>query len=406
MKPAAGTANENHALTSFRVAIAGATLLMVGLSGPLWVSGGDFPRVPFVGGWPEPVRWLAWCRLGALVATLLAVASGRGGRPVWGISLGLLVWTILGDQNRLQPWVQQYLAVALAFVVFRPTTALAVARWYAVVLYAASGLSKLDPSFVDELGRALLATSGQLVGLEPELWPSRLRAGATLAMPLAEIAIAVALVGRRTRWIGLVGSVLQHLITIMILGPWGLDHSLIVLVWNGAMIGENLALFGGPSRHWLPRELVIRGVVPLVLALVVGERWGWVDSWPGHALYASHAERARIAWPETTATALPPEIQHWLGPADGVGGRWLDLTGWSRAERGVPVYPQNRVACGVAEALVERYAPATGPPVRLILLDRAGVSRKSVRRRVECVNLPAIRRRGDRFRINAHPAPG
>ena len=390
----------------FRVAIAGATLLMVGLSWPLWVGGGEFPRIPFVAGWPEPVRWLSWCRFGGLVGGLGAVAMGRGGRWAWVVTLGCLIWSILGDQNRLQPWVQHYLAVALGFVLLRPATTLDLARWYAVVLYAASGLSKLDASFVDELGRTFLVTLGHLVGLAPESWPSGLRTAATLAMPLAEVSIAVALIAARTRWVGLAGSVSQHLLTIAILGPWALDHSTIVLVWNGALIVENLALFGGPASRWMPRERVIFGMIPLIVGLVIGERWGWIDSWPAHALYASHAERASLAWPESTATNLPPEIQRRLGPPDVEGYRRLDLTGWSRAERGVPVYPQNRAACGIAEALVKRYAAANGPPVRLILLGRAGISRKSVRSRAECVNLPALRRRGDRFWINAHPPPG
>ena len=390
----------------FQAVIAGATLLMVVLSWPLWVSGGDFPRVPFVAGWPEPVRWLSWCRFVAMIVSLVAVAVGRGGRWAWAVTLGCLVWSILGDQNRLQPWVQQYFAVAVAFVMLRPAKALHLARWYAVVLYAGSGLSKLDASFVDELGRTFLVSLGHLVGLAPESWAGGVQTGATLAMPLAEVLIAVALTSSRTRWAGLAGSVVQHLLTIAILGPWALDHSTIVLVWNGALIVENLALFGVPAARWVPRERVIFGMVLLVVALVVGERWGWVDSWLGHALYASHAERASLAWPETKATALPLDIRRWLGPPDIEGYRRLDLTGWSRSERGIPVYPQNRVACGIAEFLVKRCAAATGPPVRLILLGRAGISRKSVRSRVECINLPAIQRRGDRFWINARPAPG
>ena len=379
---------------------------MVGLSWPLWLAKGDFPRVPFVSGWSEPTGWLNWVRFGMLVGALAALALGRGGRWAWLITLGCLVWCILGDQNRLQPWVQQYLAVALAFVLFRPANALAIARWYAVVLYAASGLSKLDASFVDELGQTFLLTLGHQVSLTPESWPSRIRTVATLVMPLGEVLIAVALISTRTRWVGLTGSVVQHLGTIAVLGPWALDHSTIVLVWNGSMIVENLALFSGDSRGWSPRERVVFGVASLVVALVIGERWGWIDSWPGHALYANHAERTIIAWPEDRSDDLPPAIQRWLGPPDVEGLRRLNLTGWSRAERGVPVYPQNRVACGIAEALVKRYAAAPGPPVRVILLGRAGISQKSVRSRAECVDLPAIRRRGDRFWINAHPASG
>ena len=404
MRPDPRSLDPSRSLAWFRGALAGATLLMVGLSWPLWVDDGRFPRVPFLPGWPEPGPGLAWVRFGVLIGALGLVAVGRGGRWAGLVSLGCLGWSLLGDQNRLQPWVQQYLAVGLGLVCLRPARALDLARWYAVVLYAASGLSKLDFAFVNELGGTFLDTIGSLTGRAPRSWPTALRTSAILAMPLGEILIAITLVIPRARWVGLAGSVVQHLVTIAILGPWALDHSTIVLVWNGAMIVENLALFGGPATRWTPRAGAARAVGSLVVILVVGERWGLIDSWPAHALYASHAERARIDWPDARTAALPSTSQRWLGPPAVDGFRRLDLTGWSRAARGVPVYPQNRVAGGIAEALVARYATGNGPPVRVILLGRAGISRKTVRVRAECVNLPVLRRRGDRSWINAHPA--
>ena len=242
---------------------------------------------------------------------------------------------------------------------------------------------------------------GDLIGTAPEGWPGAVRLGAILAMPLGEVAIALALIAPRTRTIGLIGSVVQHGATIAILGPWALDHSAIVLTWNAALIVENLLLFRG---GWAPGPRSILAASGLTIALVVGERWGLADSWPAHALYASHAERTTIDWP--AGVALPPSVGRWLGPPDSDGRRRLDLTGWSRAERGVPVYPQNRVACAVAEALVARFLASDGPPVRVVLYGRAGVARNSRRGRVECVDLPSLRRRGDRSWINAHPASG
>lgn len=385
---------------------------MVGLSWPLWVDSGDFPRVPFVAHWPEPGPAGAWVRLVALAGALIAVALGRGGRWGWALSAGCLVWSLLGDQDRLQPWVQQYLIVAVGMTVLARKRARNLARWSTIVLYAASGLSKLDAAFVDEVGRTFLDASGRLVGWSPDLWPRWIQVAAILAMPIGEILIAVALVAPATRLAGLAGSVIQHCLTIAILGPWALGHSAIVLVWNGAMIAENLALFGriGARRPWAPGGAATLTAGVVVAGLAVGERWGWVDSWPAYALYASHAERAVVAWPdpanwpEAAVAPLPPAIRPWLGPADEDRLSRLDLTGWSRAVRGVPLYPQNRVACGIVEALVARYASPQGPQPSAVFLGRAGIGRASARARVECADLKAIRRRGDRFWINAHPA--
>ena len=349
---------------------------------------------------------MAWGLFALILISTGAVVLGRGGRLAWAVSLLSFAWAILEDQNRLQPWVQQYLAVALAAVLAGRKEFLDLARWYVIVLYAASGLSKLDSAFVDELGATFLSTIGHLTGFSPESWSTGLRTGATLAMPVGEILVAIALAAPRTRIWGLAGSVIQHVATILILAPWGLNHSAIVLVWNGAVLVENLILFGPPRAGWTPRGGASLGAGLLVVALVGAERWGWVDSWPSHALYASHAERSTILWPESEANALPPSIRGRLGPPDDDGLCRLDLTAWSRGERGVPIYPQNRVACGVAEALVERFAPPNGAPVRVIFWGRSGIARTSVRDRSECTNLRSLRRRGDRFWINAHPSPG
>ena len=390
----------------YRAALAGATLVMIGLSWPLWVGGSDWPRIPFVAGWPPVGRPLAWMLGAILVGALAGVVVGRGGRWAWAFSLATLVILILGDQNRLQPWVQQFGVLGLAVVWLPQRRALDLARWYVVVLDAASGLSKLDAAFGDELGATFLATLGHLVGLTPERWPGPARTAATLAMPGAELVIAALLAVPRTRLWGLAGSAIQHLATIAILGPWALDHSTIVLVWNGAILLENWVLFGPArdDRRAQPAAGLAAGLI--VVALVGLERWGWVDSWPAHALYASHAERSALRWPEAEAAALPVSIRRWLGSADAEGYRRLDLTGWSRAGRGVPVYPQNRVACGIAEALVERYGDPAGPPVRVTFWGRAGWTRHPPRARTECVGLAALRRRAARFAINANPAPG
>ena len=397
---------DRRRLACYRAVLAGATLLMVGLSWPLWAASDAFPRIPFVAGWPEPGGRLAGALAWILAGALALVALGRGGRWDWLTSLIALAWLILGDQARLQPWAQQYAVVALAAACLPRGRALGVARWYVVVLYAASALSKFDAAFVDELGETFVATLARLVGRDAAGWSPGTRLAAALALPTGELAVAVALAVPRLRGWGLAGSMVQHGATLAVLGPWGVDHSANVLIWNVAMALENLALFWPAPGLWEPRPGASRAVVVLVVALVGLERWGWVDSWPAHALYASHAERAAILWPEAAADALPPAIRRWLGPADAEGECRLDLTGWSRAARGVPVYPQGRVACGIATALVARYAPATGPMPRAILWGRAGLGRGTPRVRVKCVGLAALRRRGDRFLINARPAPG
>ena len=113
----------------------------------------------------------------------------------------------------------------------------------------------------------------------------------------------------------LIGAVGLHAALVAILGPWNLGHSPNVLVWNGAMIVEDLLLFRSSRdrTHLRGSEAIVRsGRPPGSLArsssivFPLGERLGLSDSWPSHALYASHCERAEVyLHARTTSTGSP-----------------------------------------------------------------------------------------------------
>jgi hypothetical protein len=284
-------------------------------------------------------------------------------------------------------------------------------RWWFVSLYFYSGLSKLDASFCQELGNLFLTTALRPTGLDPAGWPATWRIAAILAMPVGELAVAAALLVPRTRRLGLAAALVLHAALLGILGPWGLDHSTIVLVWNAAMMAEVAILFGpkepAPSpantssenAGWL--GVLARLVFWAGVVLPLGERWGWLDTWPSHALYASHAERTDVFVLDEQGDELAPELRAHFGPPGFDGWRRLDLTAWSRAVRGVPVYPQGRACNGLAEAIAARYRGRV--LIKVVQWSRAELW-TGRRARVECLGGEAIRRYGARFSVNAHPA--
>jgi hypothetical protein len=195
-----------------------------------------------------------------------------------------------------------------------------------------------------------------------------------------------------------------------------MGHSTIVLVWNVAMLAEVWVAFGpgrvaagGPdpdrsgTRPVLPLRWLARGVLAVGVILPLGERHGYCDAWPAHALYASHVERTEVFLDEEGLEAYPPAVRrHVTGTGQGPWRR-LDLTGWSRAVRGVPIYPQARACNGLAEGLAARYGDPLG--IRVVQWGRA--DRWTGRRtRVALLGLGEIRRQGERYRLNAHPASG
>ncbi|WP_435006671.1 MauE/DoxX family redox-associated membrane protein [Tundrisphaera lichenicola] len=320
----------------------------------------------------------------------------------------VLMSEVAGDQNRLQPWGYQYLVIGLGLVAFPQADAFRLARLYAISLYFYSGLSKFDVSFVDELGPTFLTAGLAPIGLNPGLWGNIARTSAILAMPAIEILIAVGLVFESTRRAALIGALGLHATLIGILGPWNLDHSTNVLIWNGALFCQDLVLFGN-DRIAIPiepggriRHHGLNLLHACVIIFPVGERFGLYDSWPSHALYASHCERTEVYLAEAALDQFSKAVLRHV--AESTDGTWckLDLTGWSREIRGTPLYPQGRVGSGLAEALA---TGQTGPlPVRVLQWSRANPW-NGQRTLVECLGLRAIRRRGDRFWINAHPSP-
>lgn len=271
-------------------------------------------RVPFLMGFPEASSRWSWLLFGLLLASIAATVAGIVWRAALGLSLALLTVLVLRDQHRSTPCVYQFLIVGGLLATLSRVQKVVFARWWLIALYLHSGLSKLDASFCRELGLTFLTMADCPFGLNPEAGPASWQVAAVLSMPAWEIAVAAALLLPRTRRLGLVGAVVLHTGLVIILVPWGLRHSKIVLVWNAAMLVEVGLLFGSDlAEHadssergtWLaPLTWVVFWIA---VALPLSERRGWSDDWPAHALYASHVERTVVYRHENQLDSLDPK---------------------------------------------------------------------------------------------------
>lgn len=387
-----------------------ATLVMLGLSWPLWIDGGAIPRVPFARGLlgtalsPE----FSWGLFGALLVSVALTALGRVWRAWFALSAGLLVVLIARDQHRFQPWAYQYLMTCLLLAAMPGGSGLRFARWWFAAIYLHSGLSKLDAAFCAELGPVFLGVFLRPFGVDPRSWAALPRDLAVLALPAGEIVVASLLLVPGSRRVGRAGALVLHGLLLAILGPAGLGHSTILLVWNVAMMSEVWVAFGpgldvSPTveRPGWPGRLV-RCVFWAGLILPLGERVGLLDPWPSHALYASHVGRVTIL----LDGGFPEDVSRHCRPVESIaedGWRRLDVTDWSRAARGTPPYPGGRASLGLAEGLAVRYGDVGR--VRVILFGPASPW-AGVRTREEATGLGPIRALGDRFLVNARAENG
>lgn len=400
---------------AFRATLCLSTAAMIAVSYPLWVSGGLFPRVPFVAGLRLLPVGASWIRFTVTILALGTAAAGIRPRASLGLALGLSAWMLLEDQFRLQPWMYQFLLMGLAMATCPAAHATGLCRLFVVAMYVHSALSKFDSAFLQGTGNLLIGAVQKLGLLHPLGWlvPRWVKPALVVSMPLWELLTGFALACRKTWRIGVIGAVILHVSLLILLGPWFLDHSTNVLIWNAACAIEVFLLFrkagsdpdletpeGVPRLSGLTRTVfLLAGLLPF------GERAGLWDTWPSFALYAQHNER--ISFQDLTGELdpYPPSIRPHMRvfeTSDGLRGLVLDLQAWSLAERRVPVYPQGRALNGVAEALAARYGGSH--PIRVVQFGRAEpwTGRRAT---TVLLGLPQIRAHGDNYRLNAHPSP-
>ncbi len=180
------------------------------------------------------------------------------------------------------------------------------------------------------------------------------------------------------------------------------------IVWR-ATLGQSLALLTVlvlQDQHrfqsWVDQFLIVGGLLATlsrVQGVVFARRWLI-------ALYChSGLSKLDVSFCRELGLTLLTTAVHLfdLLVANPGSGPWLrlDLTGWSREARGVPVYPQGRACNGLAEGIAARY----GGRLLIWVVQLGRADRWTGRRTsVESLGLEAIRRPGDRYQLNAHPA--
>ncbi len=396
--------------TRYRRILCLGTAIGLMLSYPLWVGGGNVPRIPFVDAWPALSGPLGWVMLLGLLTLLGWIGLSRTWEPATWAFLGLLIFEVLGDQTRLQTWILQVSLAFLVMLALPPPHALGACRALVLAIYIYSGLSKLDALFAREIGPVFLEALLRTFGLSSESWGTATRTRAVLLLPMAELLIGLGLISRASRAFAMFGAMGLHIVLIAILGPWRLGHSWGVLLWNACLLVEVPILFWPdpepaqslPDEKVTPRCWFAYLVVAGALILPLSERWGWADAWPSHAVYSSHLAKAEVYIHESnleTAKAFPTNR---LDPPDPDGWRRIDLINWCRDEQGVPPYPNPRVSLGLAEWISERYGVPR--PIRVELLGQADrvTGRRSSRRTL--MGTEAIRKARDRYLLNARPA--
>ncbi len=341
-------------------------LALVAVTWKLWTPQDVFPRVPLFR-WAPP-DWWDWASLALIIAggIGLLIRPPRHVRTFAAtLAFGLAI-AFVCDQHRLQPWAWQFFILALLVALADDALLWNGWQWLTISIYFYSALSKFDARFLHFIGTAFAETAlGGYV------------TGATLYVinyyivwlfPLGELTIAILLANPRSRKWGMWAAIGMHGFLLQILGPFGLNHSYGVLIWNVVFIVQAAILFVPRDLPWSRETLAIdvRSTQPLRfrgrnrwarLLLTVVLLWpatypfGLCDAWLGWAVYV---EPFPAGWLDTIEFTRAHEAESQRIFDEGPD-KDVSISRWSLRELNAPVYPHLRSTVAAALELSEHY---------------------------------------------------
>lgn len=417
LKPPSNEAAETVA-TRLRQTTAAFTLLLLACTWRLWTPQDVYPRIPF---FEELIGLPEWVEIAAAIALaagfLLACAPAKRSR-IWkgGLALALIGGSllILLDQHRLQPWAWLALLIAVSLLFMSADRSIVWLRVLVIGVYLHSGLSKLDYSFLHTHGPELIDALLAPFDLTLEKLNGTAKAFITMLLPAGELLIAFGLWTRRFRRPAIWLSILMHVLLLLALGPWGLNHKPAVLVWNVQFIVQNVLLFGrartadessdviaGERSSAIRRVGYAVGIFVIATATLLPflEPFGWFDHWPAWALYVSRPERVTASVHVLSREKLPPEVREQTDPPRRLWCR-VHLDRWSLEAVDAPIYPQGRYRIAVALALAEE--AELGDAIRIVVETPAGrFTGQRLRREIR--GIKALRKEAARYTLNTKP---
>lgn len=419
-------------------------LILIAATWRLWFYASDFPAVPFFGFLTDVPRAVDRMLSGIMVVVLLVDTALVATRLLWSVNarpvsrieqvcdllftLCVVSLTLL-NQHLLQPWLYHFLVLTPLLWRHLPATADGgktdsheasevssteetspqVILYLTASIYVWSAWSKLDAGFLQSHGPKFIEAIADAIGLSTQFWSARVWRFAAAMLPVGELMVGVALLFHVTRKCALATSMFMHLLLIVAVGPWGLNHEAGVLLWNGYFIAQNVILLMAVRRANVTVRLVrVWQVRPATFLVTVGvivcpafRSIGCCDTWPAWAVYASSPARVLVQVRDESIDQLADPLHQYVESRPiNDGWSWLKIDLWSLDATGTPIYPEDRFQLGVARAILQD--AALGNNVRVIHEEEAD-SWTGERTRNQAVGNSEITEIGAQFSLNSTP---
>lgn len=382
-------------------------LILVWSTWPIWSLQSNVPCIPLlalgssVSRMVDQIALLVY--LGSVVTIVVAAlrrpaSSGRVLTLACGVALLAGTGLVIISTHRIQAWHVLYLeslvvivTCSLASISFDRQVALF--RCLPAIIYVCSALSRCSASMSESMTAQVVRVLLDLTGLDLAAKSSSVVAALAWSFAAGEFLVGVGLlVDRLRRWFtGL--AMLLHVLLIISLGPWGLNHHFGVLLWNCCFLCLLPAVFGTPFRktavlgapfrkptgqsqsnagsqalanisglaksptdgqggsiRWVERVLISIAFIFPFTGL-----FGVADNWPGWQLYSSRPEVWGLYVRESSVGELPADLKPFVGTPRPLED-WcpVRIDRWVLEQTDAPLYPEDRYQLGLILALTQQ----------------------------------------------------
>jgi len=374
----------------------------IALCWKMWIPiGREFPMVSALESIPISLGVIGDCILMCfLLVSFFLIIIHKQSRLAFIILLVCFVLLILEDVARLQPWVYGQTAI-LGVLCFRPKkldspeikkSVLTGVLIVVAGIYLWSGLQKFNLNFIRETFPWLLSATG-IDLIVPAGDPTPTINYLLFLVAIGETALGLMIIFKRTRKIGMIGTLIMHLFILFSVGPLGHNWNQIVWPWNVSQMLILIAfLFFNPDITFRANIKPIKLNYVMILLFFIMPAFNLVGYWDpplsGCLYEGTHDEVAFYYDGYRQTKMLKYQEQASVINQDDLGnflGTNTYFTYWSLYGLNAPNYPVHRYYKRIGKILCSE---VTNPEIGgLEITSRKKFSGEKVYERCPCLEL-------------------
>ena len=324
-----------------------AFLLPIVMSPRIWFSERLFPLVSFFDNIPIPNYTVDVVLISVFILSFLCFVV----KPIWKLSflvIGIYVFWVLLDQNRIQPFYFEIIFMVLALTQFKnnPKRVKQCILLILVGTYFWSGIHKCNTLFFEKWAFGL----SKRIPFIPE-W---MRLAFTYAVPFLEASFGAFLIFPKTRKLGIWSITLMHAIILstFMIGGYG------YIVFPMTFFNVFVLFYLFYNSSFSPKDLFTvkhpKSIALFLIAIIfpVFNLLGFYDHILAFSYFSGKPKYCKIHFlNDKDINALPEHIR--LNVRQGTDDYYIDLNEWSARTIGVIVYPEERVYQNIQKQLDE-----------------------------------------------------